>query len=114
MLVKTLYLNTSNSVNRSEALVLWYAAQLTQVLAAVLGRASIAMLALRIIGFKSPYGSLIIFCLASTLFTGTIFTSTTFAQCDVTHAFWHDSSSSCMSVRAWGIVGIIVFGSFPF
>ena len=105
VLVNTLYLNTSDSVDREQALKLWYSAEILQVLAAVLGRASLAVLILRIFGFKPPYRFLIIFSLVSTVGTGILFVSTTLAQCDVTNY-----TSSCISVRAWGILGIVTFG----
>ena len=90
--------------------MLWYMAQITQTLAAVLGRASVAVLLLRILGFIASWRYLLYVCLGSTMISGLLFLSTTLAQCDITYYLWHDQSSKCLAPRAWGIIGTVISG----
>ena len=113
VIVKKTPLNLDDSVyepNPYLSQILWYIVQPVQVLAVVLGRVSVAVLLLRIIGFKVWQRYLLYFCLGTTVLSGLLFLTTTMAQCDVRYLLWH-TNGGCMNDWDWVILTLAISSS---
>ena len=112
VIVKEVGLHLGDVVDASEVskyvrtLKLWTIVQPFQVLAVITGRVSIAILLLRIVGFKAWQRYLVYACIGSTVISGLLFVIATSTQCDVVLQY----TQQCLSEDIWYYIAIAVSG----
>ena len=116
-IVKTLGLQlpvARKFLNLVRTLELWNIVQPIQVFAAIMARVSVAILLLRIVGFKVWQRYLLYACIGSTIISGLLIAITTLPECKLIIHGPEERFNYCVYRDYWVYIAIAVSGASTF